>query len=414
MRTLKTIVTGVVLTVILPVCIAAAAPTSELLQKGLYAEEVEGNIDSAIKTYGEIIKKTDAPRNHIAQALYRQGMCYLKIKDEQAAKTDFEKLVSEYADQTEIVQKAQLALDDLTDFDPAALMPPGTLIYVELGSPGKQVETILNMLKGTPYENPLAAIGNQTAANPNQKTAGDIVAGLLNPSMMAEFKKIRGSAIGVTGIAQNNPPAIAVLYPGKSDALRGLIMAGLNMAGTPGEPIEGMQTINIRNAAVAAYDDRVIIVASLPDQLRWVIRQYKGLASEPTLASSNPLFVKLNKKTRHDNALTAWVNVHEVYSKMLQLFPAGQIPKQIFLVDAVVDFNHIDYITMTNSIEQDGFDGTVEIVFKDGHHCLAYDLIRTPNISKAALSAVPPNAVAIATFALSADNENQTGAVRTG
>ena len=69
-------------------------------------------------------------------------------------------------------------------------------------------------------------------------------------------------------------------------------------------------------------------------------------------------------------------------------------------------------MTMTNSIEQDGFNGTVEIVFKDGHHCLAYDLIRTPNISKAALSAVPSNAVAIATFALSADNENQTGAVR--
>ena len=52
---------------------AAAAPASELLQKGLYAEEVEGNIDSAIKIYGDVIKKTDAPRNQIAQALYRQG-----------------------------------------------------------------------------------------------------------------------------------------------------------------------------------------------------------------------------------------------------------------------------------------------------------------------------------------------------
>ena len=391
---------------------ATAAPASELLQKGLYAEEVEGNIDSAIKTYGEVIKKTDAPRNHVAQALYRQGMCYLRIKDEQAAKTAFEKLVNEYADQTEMVQKAQLALDDLMDFDPAALMPPGTLIYVELGSPGKQVETILNMLKGTPYENPLAAIGNQNTANPNQKSAGDIVGALLNPSMMAEFKKIRGSAIGITGVAKGNQPMIAVLYPGKSDALRGLIMAGLNMAGTPGEPIEGMQTINIQNAATAAYDDKVIIVASLPDQLKWVIRQYKGLTNEPTLVSSNASFAKINKKTRHDNLLTAWVNVDETYTKVLQLFPAGQIPKQIFLVDAIVDFNHINYITMTNSIEQDGFADTTEIVFKDGHHCLAYDLIRTPNINKAALSAVPPNAVAIATFALSADNENQAGAVR--
>ena len=251
MRTFSAIVTGIVLTAILPVCIAAAAPASELLQKGLYAEEVEGNIDSAIKIYGEVIKKTDAPRNQIAQALYRQGMCYLKVKDEQAAKVALEKLVNEYSDQAELVQKAQAALDDLMDFDPAALMPPGTLIYVELGSPGRQVETILTMLKGTPYENPLAAIGNQNAANPNQKSAGDIVGALLNPSMMAEFKKIRGSAIGVTGVAQNNPPMIAVLYPGKSDALWGLIMAAMNMAGAPGEPIEGMPTINIQNTVTS-------------------------------------------------------------------------------------------------------------------------------------------------------------------
>jgi hypothetical protein len=344
-------------------------------------------------------------------------MCYLKVKDEQAAKTALEKLVNEYADQTEIVQKAQAALDDLMNFDPAALMPPGTLIYVELGSPGKQVETILNMLKGTPYENPIAAIyGNQAQqGNQNtnmQKTPGDIVGALLNPSMMAEFKKIRGSAIGITGVAKGNQPMIAVLYPGKSDALRGLIMMALNMAGVPGESIEGMQTINIQNAATAAYDDKVIIVATLPDQLKWCVRQYKGITSEPTLASSNASFAKINKKARQDNLLTAWVNVDEAYTKVLQLFPAGQVPKEIFLVDAIADFNHIDYLTMTNSIEQDGFDGTVEIVFKDGHHCLAYDLIRTPNINKAALSAVPSSAVAVATFALSADNENQAGAVR--
>ena len=339
-------------------------------------------------------------------------MCYLKIKDEQAAKVALEKLVNEYADQAELVQKAQAALDDLMDFDPAALMPPGTLIYVELGSPGRQVETILTMLKGTPYENPLAAIGNQNAANPNQKSAGDIVGALLNPSMMAEFKKIRGSAIGVTGVAQNNPPMIAVLYPGKSDALRGLIMAALNMAGAPGEPVEGMPTINIQNKVTVAYDDKVIIIGMPAEEIKWSIRQYKGLANEPTLASSNASFAKINKKARHDNLLTAWINVDEVYTKSLPLFEKGNILKQVYLIDAIADFNHIDYLTMTNSIEQDGFADTTEIVFKDGHHCLAYDLIRTPNINKAALSAVPSGAVALATFALSADNDNQAGAVR--
>jgi len=414
MGTLKNITAGFVLAMVLLVCgIAAAASTSELLQQGLYAEEVDGDVNAAIKTYGQVIQKADAPRNHVAQALFREGMCYMKTGNEQAARVVLEKLVTEYADQTEITDKARPMLDDLMYFDPAALMPPGTLVYVELGSPGKQVETILNKLKGTPYENPLAAIAGANApqAGAGQKSPADIMAALLNPSMVAEFKKIRGMAIGITGIAQNNPPMIVVLYPGKSDALRGLILAGLSMAGTPGEPLEGMQTLNIQNIGAVAYDDKVILVAQPAEQLKWCVRQYKGLISEPTLASSNKSFAKVSKKARYDNVLTGWVNVDETYARVLELSPQGQVPKGVLMADAFLDFNHIDYMTFSNSIEQDGHTDTTEIVFKDGHHCLAYDLIRTPNISKAALEAVPPDAIAIASFAFSAE-EQQAGAVR--
>ncbi|MGA2172887.1 MAG: sugar-binding protein [Sedimentisphaerales bacterium] len=401
--------------------IAAAASTGELLQQGLYAEEVDGNLDAAIKTYEQVIRNGSAPRNHVAQALYRQGMCYLKTKDEQSAKTALEKLVTEYADQAEIVEKAKPVLEDLVNFDPAALMPPGTLIYVEFGSPGRQVETILNMLKGTPYENPLAAVGGQPPAGPNQpqtptdwggqKSPGDMMAAFLNPSMMAEFKKIRGLAIGITGIAQNNPPMVGVLYPGKSDALRGLILAGLSVAGKAGEPIEGMQTINIPNALAVAYDDKVILLAHPAEQLAWCVKQYKGITSEPTLASSNESFAKVSKKQRQNNAFTAWVNVDETYSRLLQMFPPGQVPKEILVANAFCDFSNIDYMVCSRSIEPNCFSDTTEVVFKEGHQCLAYDLIRTPNIDKAALKAVPSDAVVIASFALSA-SEMQADTIR--
>jgi hypothetical protein len=415
MKTLKNIIAGLVLATALFACgIAAAASTSELLQQGLYAEEVEGNIDAAIKAYEQVIKKTDAPRNHIAQALFRQGMCYVKTRDELSAKKVLEKLVAEFSDQTEIVDKARPVLDDLVYFDPAALMPPGTLIYVEFGSPGKQIETVLNKLKGTPYENPLAAIAGANAprAGAGQKSPADIMAALLNPSMVAEFKKVRGMAFGFTGVAQGrNPPMIIVLYPGKSDALRGLILAGLGMVGTPGEPIEGMQTLSIKNVGGVAYDDTIILIAQPVEQLKWCVGQYKELISEPTLASSNKSFAKVSKKARHDNIMTGWVNVDETYAGVLGLFPPGQVPKGFLWADAFADFNHIDYMTFSSSIEQDGHIDTTEIVFKDGHHCLAYDLIRTPNISKAAFETVPPDAIAIASFALSAE-EPQAGTIR--
>ena len=168
---------------------AFSATTSELLQQGLYAEEVEGNLDSAIKSYNQVIQTKSAPPNQVAQALYRQGMCYLKIKDEAAARTVLakkKKLVAEYSSQTELAEKARPVLDDLTDFDPAALMPPGTLVYMEFGSPGRQIETILTMLKDTPFENPLAA---RKGNNGRQKSPGDIMGALLNPEHDGRVQK---------------------------------------------------------------------------------------------------------------------------------------------------------------------------------------------------------------------------------
>ncbi len=417
MKTLRSLTSGLLLAAMaITSNVTFAASTGELLQQGLYAEEVEGNIDSAIKDYEQVIQNSSAPPNHIAQALYRQGMCYLKIKDEAAARGALEKLVAEYPGQTEIIEKARPVLNELTDFDPASLMPPGTLVYVEFGTPGRQVETILNTLKGTPFENPLATLAGQKGQpgqqTNNQKSPGDIVGALLNPSMMAEFKKIRSSAIGITGIAQNNPPMVAVLYPGKSDALRGLILAALGMAGTAGEPMDGMQTVIIKDFGAVAYDDNVIITAHPADQLAWSVKQYKGLSSEPSLASSNKSFTKLSKAQRQKKLVTVWANVDETYAQLLKMFPAGQIPAGVLSANALMDFSNIDELTLTHSVETNGLATRLELQFKDGHHCLAYDLIRTPNIGKAALEAVPAEAIGLVSFSLSQSDGLQADKVR--
>ena len=393
----------------------SAASTAELLQQGIYAEEVDGNMEAAIKIYGQIITNTAAPGNHIAQALYRQGMCYLKTKDDSAARVDLEKLVTDYPGQTEMVAKARPVLDDLTDFDPAALMPAGTLAYAEFGTPGSQLETILTMLKGTPYENPLAAIGGPQPKGPGGKSPQDIMAALMNPSMLAEFKKIRGAAIGITRITNNNPPMVIALYPGKSDALRGLILAGLGMMGTPGETLASMQTVNFKNTpseAGAAYDDKVIIVAQPASLLAWCVKQYKGTISEPTLASGNTLFHKLSRSQRQKNALTLWANVGGSYAQVLEMFPSGGIPPGLLKANSFVDFSNIDGIVLTQSVEPGGLGLKAELQFKDGHHCLPYDLIRTPNLNKSPLEAVPAEAIAVASFALNPTDPDQTEKVR--
>lgn len=395
---------------------AAAKSAAVQLREGLYAEEVEGNLDSAIKIYQQVIDDKTSPKDQVAQALYRQGMCYMKKKNETDAKADFARIVAEHGDQTDLVAKVKPLLDELGNADPAALMPPETLVYVEIGSPGKQIETILNMLKGTPLENPLAAIGGAGQGS-NQQGPSAIIGALLNPSMMAEFKKIRGMGVGFQGLAQNNPPAMIVMYPGKSDALRGILQMIIGLIGKPSEAINGMQTVSFSSpggSGGAAYDDTVIIVTSPTpkgsEQLKWAVQQYKGLAHDPTLASSNKSFAKVGKKARQENMLTLWVNVAEAYQSLMKTMPPDKVPQQLRAVDGFVDLKNVDEVVATWTLKEAGvvFESTVNL--KEGHSCTAYNLIRTSHLNMALLKAVPSEATALFAFALGEAGTQQADA----
>ena len=389
-------------------CTAQAKSASVLLQEGLYAEEVEGDLDAAIKIYEQLITDDSAQRSQVAQALYRQGMCYYKKRDEQQARSVLNKLVAGYSDHADLIEKAKPLLEDLTNADPAALMPPETLVYMELGSPGGQIETILNMLKGTPLENPLAIISGLGSDGPKQmnewSSPADMLGALMNPSMIAEFKKIRGVGIGVTGVSQNEPPALMILYPGKSDALRGVLLAALGMAGRPAEAIEGMQSVALPKGAGAAYDDTIIILATskavAAGQLNWCVKQYKGVTNEPTLASSNKSFAKVNKMSRQENALTIWANVDHVFANLSNIIPKDQFPKEIQMANNFVDFQNVDDFIASFSINESGLSLETSINFMEGHKSLAYDLVRTPNLSKAGFKSIPPDAIALISHAL--------------
>jgi tetratricopeptide (TPR) repeat protein len=404
MASLRSIAIALLLTFGLLGTIAYAKSAGTLLQEGLYAEEVEGNLDSAIKIYQQIIADPSANRSHVAQALYRQGMCYMKKKDEQQAREVFGKLVQQYGDQTSLVEKVAPLLADLTNHDPAILMPPDTLAYIELGNPGRQIETILQMLKGTPFENPLAAIGGdrgQGPVGPGGKSPANIMAAMFNPSMMAEFKKIRGMAIGITAIKQNNPPMVAVLYPGKSDALRGLLLGFLNIVGRASAPTEGMQTLTIQNGPGVAYDDEVIIVAEPMERLSWCVKQYKGITNEPTLASQNKVFAKLSKEIRQTNALTVWVDASRTYSAVSAMMAQWGQTNQLNMIDGIADLKSIEDIITTLAIEQTGIALDASINFKENHNCLPYKMIQTPSLSRSGFIGVPSEAIAVASFALS-------------
>ncbi len=392
---------------------AQAKTAAELLREGLYVEEVEGDLDKAVGIYQQVVLDTTAPRNLVTQALYRQGMIFVKKKQEQEAKAVFTRLVTDYSDQTEIVEKVKPMLEELGNADPAMLMPPETIAYIEIGSPGRQLETILNMLKGTPVEEALAALkqgGGWQSGGP-----AAMIRGLLNPPMMAELKKIRGIGLGVTDLAQNNPPAVIVLYPGKSDALMGVLRMALSSLGQASAPVEGVSVIGFGEGGGVAFDDTVVIAVTPspkgPEMLQQAIKRHKGKVSQPSLASANKSFTSISKQARQQNAVTLWLNVDETYGRLMKMLPADQLPEHLHIANSMVDFQNVDDLLASLSLRETGVALDANMNFKDGSKSMFYNLIRTPNLKRDMLKAIPAQAVALISLTLGGADSAQAQAV---
>ncbi len=84
-----------------------AESVSVLLEKGIYTEDTVGDVDAAIKIYEQILTEARANRRYVAQAHLRLGMCYLKKKQDASAEAEFEKLIAEFPEQTQLVAEAR-------------------------------------------------------------------------------------------------------------------------------------------------------------------------------------------------------------------------------------------------------------------------------------------------------------------
>ncbi|MDA1277704.1 MAG: tetratricopeptide repeat protein [Verrucomicrobia bacterium] len=98
---------------VVPIDATAAESISVLLQKGIYAEETEGNLDAAIKIYEGIVAESEANRALVAQAQYRLGICQLKKGKKNEAEVAFRKIIEQFSDQAEPSAIAREKLNEL-------------------------------------------------------------------------------------------------------------------------------------------------------------------------------------------------------------------------------------------------------------------------------------------------------------
>jgi ankyrin repeat protein len=81
----------------------AADPITESFQKALFEEEGNQNLDAAIKAYQAVVEATDAQRRLSATAVFRLGECYRKLGQTNAAVTQYQRLLRDFLDQTNLV-----------------------------------------------------------------------------------------------------------------------------------------------------------------------------------------------------------------------------------------------------------------------------------------------------------------------
>lgn len=97
----------------LTVVIGQSNGADKMLNKAIYQEEVNGDLQKAIEMYEMVVKDFPYERNVVAKAMYRNAFANEKLGHE-TAKDLYQKIISNYADQTEMVNLSKKRLKSLT------------------------------------------------------------------------------------------------------------------------------------------------------------------------------------------------------------------------------------------------------------------------------------------------------------
>ena len=86
-----------------PIAHAATNDLTTLLQRGLFEEEANRNLEAAISNYDSLAKAFDQNRQIAATAVFRLGECYRKLGRTNEASIQYQRIVKEFPDQGTLV-----------------------------------------------------------------------------------------------------------------------------------------------------------------------------------------------------------------------------------------------------------------------------------------------------------------------
>jgi len=86
---------------------SAADVLTEKLQRGLFEEEANHNLDAAIKEYQSVVAQSDEQRKVTATALFRLGECYRKLGRTNEANAQYLRILRDFSEQEQLVGRSR-------------------------------------------------------------------------------------------------------------------------------------------------------------------------------------------------------------------------------------------------------------------------------------------------------------------
>ncbi len=234
----------------------AAGQSPELLfEEAHYREVAAADPEGAIEGYEAVLKLPGVPARVTARAHLRLGILFHWKGEAKLSRQHLERVTSSHAREADLVRTARRFLGQPVMDDPATFLPEDVLFYVEILEPRENIRGLSALLEGTPFQNPVdyyvSSLARSASANPDGVPAPDDrrrgvipdAAAFLNEGFLREMQLVEALAIAVPAGGRPENDFLAVLDPGASNILRGLVQMGLTISGA--EPAG-----TVRDAAV--------------------------------------------------------------------------------------------------------------------------------------------------------------------
>lgn len=331
------------------------------------------------------------------EPLYKAYYLEHETKAYKAARVLYEQIVTgDHPAEVKIAAQAgaDRCRDQLAAENFATLMPPDALAYLEIRRPGRIFEQLAGMLgvAGKDMRAVLAQRPSATEAAPFHVPQEFYV----SPALFEALNRFGGGAVGITSFDPSGgpPTGVMVVHHGDVAMLKGLLETAFQFAPTA-EKIGGLPTFGLELPEVGhvggVLTESLLIVGTGRDLVESAVSRLLGKESA-SLASRQDLAAVV--EDRGEATLFAYVDIQAALKIARTQMSTGD-RREFAKVNALCDLDSLRWATFTAGID----DGTLGLQFTvqlaEGHHSLAYNLLRLPPMTRASLRHVPPDAAAI-------------------